>query len=352
MTAADAGAWAPSPRRRGRLALAGVVLAGLLALASPVRAQDDGLRRLAERLVGAWGMPGDMRVSLHVASLPDDVTVALPLPPAFDLVGSLARYERGELVSVQVVLDGPARTTEAFGELRSAFVAGGWSVIGDQEPLELGFVPTIRALYARACAPEDQGGDRQVAFFNASPAGDASDVRIDLTPEAWPGACVPDPDYRGDRDRFAPLPTLAAPSGSEVTGTMVALDVEDASAHAVLRGSALVADIVEHYEAELRALGWSPLPGRLTDDFGTRSPWSLTTEAGRLWVGVLTVDRPTRTGPAMLSFSLVTEPGACHPGPCGPPRPVRATPARAGHPGPCGTTDQRGTPGPNGRGAP
>ena len=299
------------PRRAGRSTLAGVALAVLLATAAMGQAQDEtGLRRLAERLVGAWGAPGEMRVELHVATLPPGMPAALPLPATFDLVGSLARYERDALVSLQVVLDGPARPGEALAALRAAFEAEDWTIIADHEPVEVGFVPTIQTVFARACAPEAPGDARPVAYLNASPgAPGTTDVRIDLTPDAWEGACIPHQSYREDRDRYAPLPTLGAPPDSEVTGSLVSLEIENASAHAVLRGAIPIAEIVAHYEAELEALGWSSVPGAVTDDFGTRSPWSLVTGAGRLWVGLLSVDRPTRTGPAMLSFAVVAEPG-------------------------------------------
>jgi hypothetical protein len=298
-------------RRPARAALAGLALALGLAVTSMGQAQDEsGLRRLAERLVGVWGAPGEMRVDLHVAGLPADMVAVLPLPETFDLVGSLARYERDELVALQVVLDGPARPGEAFAALRAAFEAEDWAIIADNEPAEVGFVPTIQTVFARACAPEGRDGPRPVAYLNATPgAPGTTDVRIDLTPDAWEGACIPHPPHREDRARYAPLPTLGAPPDSEVTGSLVSLEVENATAHAVLRGAVPIAEIVAHYEAQLEALGWSPVPGAVTDDFGTRSPWSLVTGAGRLWVGLLSVDRPTRTGPAMLSFAVVAEPG-------------------------------------------
>jgi hypothetical protein len=324
----------PSPTTRASRAaalrgLACLALVGLLVAATPGHAQQDaaseateteaagteaagteaaGLRRLAERIVGTWGPPGHMRVAFHVAALPDDLAVPLPIPAAFDVVGSLVRYELDTLVSLQVVLDGPPHTSEAFEALRSAFEADGWTVFSDAEQVEVGFVPTIPTLFARACAPADGEDARPVAFLNASPGAEGrSDVRVDLTSEGWLGACAP--AHRPERDRYAPLPTLAAPEGGEVSGSLVSVDVEDATAHAVLRGAVEVEAIVEHYEAELEAAGWSRLPGGASDDFGTRSPWSLVSDAGRLWVGLLTVDRPTRTGPAMLSFALVAEPG-------------------------------------------
>jgi hypothetical protein len=294
-------------KRSRRVTALGLTL--LLAVSTVGAAQGDGdLRRLAERLVGTWGAPGEMRVALHVGELPEDAMVDVPLPEEFALVGSLVRYERDAMVALQVVLDGPAATAEAFTALRAAFASGGWTVFSDEDTHGGGFVPTMPTLFGRACAPPTESGVRAVAFVNVSPLeGAASDVRIDVTPEAWEGACAP--AHAPDVDRFAPLPSLAAPAGGRITAPIVSHDLADATALAVLRGGGELQEIVEHYEAELETAGWSALPGAAVSEFGTRSPWSLVDRTGRPWIGVLVVDRPTRTGPVLLSFAVVAEPG-------------------------------------------
>ncbi len=296
-----------SLRRRSFHALAGslLVLLGSLTFAHDADG-DANLLRLAERLVGPWGAPGEGRVEILPSTLPAAMEVALPLPDGFDLVGSLARYDRDVMVSLQVVLDGHEGTTSAFESLRRAFEEGGWSFLSDGGMV--GFVPTSPSLFGRACAPEGEDGAQHVAFVSASPhAEGASDVRIDLNRDAWEGACAHYPEHA--LEGFAPLPTLAAPDGGNVSGQLMSHGPEDAMTLAVLRGGGDVDAVVAHYAEELRAAGWTMTPGSVRHDLGVRSRWAFVTAAGVPWAGVLAVEWPVRTGPVMLSFTVVAELG-------------------------------------------
>jgi hypothetical protein len=273
-----------------------LLVASILALASGslAGAQDDALRRLAERLVGAWGAPGEMRVALEVGALPADLRVALPVPEGFELLGSLVRTERGELLSVQAVFDGPERTDDAFEALRTTFEGAGWTFI--VEGGTFGFVPFPPNFFARACAPlgADDPNPRSIAFVHVAwlPGG-ASDVRIDVSHDTWEGACTPGSE--ADWGSFAPLPALAAPEGATLSVPVANHDGDDAIAAAFLRGLSDVTAVHAHYQEQLTALGWL-LTGsqELGDDEGVslaRSAWTRTDDAGRSWHALLGVER-------------------------------------------------------------
>jgi hypothetical protein len=299
--------------RRARMLL--VVLTGLaLSLGSLGNAQDDAdsLRRLAERLVGAWGAPGDMRVTLEVGALPQDLPIALPIPEGFDVLGSLVREERGELVSAQAVLDGPERTTDAFEALRTAFEADGWVFLVDGGMS--GFVPAQPNLFARACAPlgaDDTPATRPMAFVYVSwVPGGRSDVRIDLSRDVWEGACTQGPE--AEWGRFAPVPALAAPEGALLTSPAAMYDMHDAVAIAILRDLDDLGLIVAHYEMQLAGHGWT----RVADEQGAersgvsaRSDWRRDDAQGHTWHLVFGADRAA-DGEAIFVRYAVTGAGA------------------------------------------
>jgi hypothetical protein len=274
--------------------------------AAAERHDEPSLRRLAERLVGVWGVPGEMRVELHVGSVPDDAPVTLPLAAGFDLVGSLARYDRaGTLVSLQVVLDGPVRPVVAFQAQRAAFERAGWHVV--TEAGMVGFMPTQMASFGRACAPEPSEGARAIAFVNASSLpGGPSDVRIELNAEAWEGACLPDPGG----ERLAPLPALQAPEGALVEVPVVMHDVEAGVAIAIVRDAPDPRDLVAHYEREIAALGWTRRQGDAAADLSGRSRWAFEGEDGRAWLGVFAAEWATVSGPITVSFTVLPDPAS------------------------------------------
>lgn len=295
-------------------------LAPLLALAPLAHAEGAAgaeldetvaLRRLAERLAARWGPPGAARVAVHPRALPGDLALDLPLPAELDLLGSLARYAGDDLVSVQVVLDAPQRTLPAFAALQDAFLAGGWRFLVRSETT--GFLPAAPVLVARACAPSESAaadGTRAIVDVSLSPLqGGGSDVRLDLTRHegAVDDGCRASSELEALAG--APLPTLPAPAVGEVGGQLVTRGREDAMAVAVLRGGGDVDGVVEHYAAALAAAGWSSTPGTLRHELGVRSRWSFVDASGLPWIGLLAVEWPIRTGPVMLSFTVVAEPG-------------------------------------------
>jgi hypothetical protein len=286
---------------RARVVRIGLALA-LLAVAVALAQDDAGVRRLAERLVGVWGDPGTMRVSLHAGALPPEMPYELPLPASFDVVGSVAREERGVLSSVQVVLDGPERTEEAFAALQGAFAAAGWTVFSDAGMI--GFVPSQVPFSGRACGPLQDDEHRPLAFITVMWVPDGpSDVRLETQARAWPGACVA---WDGEPWFQAPLPTLSAPPGTTLLSPTFSADGDGdaAIAVAVLRGADAIAAVVEHYETQLLATGWTRLRGGVTDAFGTRSRWSRSHD-GRDWTATLAVDWPAGDGPLALQFAVV-----------------------------------------------
>jgi hypothetical protein len=281
-----------------------------LALGSLASAQDDALRRLAERLVGAWGAPGEMRTTIEVGALPAELPVVLPIPEGFDLLGSVARTERGELVSVQVVLDGPQRTVEAFEMLRTAFEEAGWTVLVDGGMF--GFIPAQPNLFSRACAPladDDTPGRRPLAFINVSwvPEG-RSDVRIDYASDTWEGACTQGTDV--EWVRFAPIPALAAPEGATLTSPTAMYDVHDAVTIAILRGVDDVSAIAAHYEAQLEALGWTRVVDEGTGEASrasARSAWQRDDAQGRTWHAVFGAERAAEGDAVFVRYAVIGE---------------------------------------------
>lgn len=262
----------------------------------------DGLRRLAERLVGVWGDPGPVRVELAVGTLPPEAV--FPVPDVH-LLGSVARREGEALVSVNAVFDAPARTPEALARVREAFEAEGWTVLVD-DPM-VGFVGTQVGFFGRACGPVPEGGaDRPLVYFSLSPVtGGPTDLRMDYSPAAWDGACVP---MDGFAASFAPLPTLTAPEGSTVVAPALAHGPDEATAVATIRGTSEVDAVAAHYEEQLAEAGWEPTEERQQDAARVRSVWTRVA-AERSWVAVLALERPVLAGPVVASLAIVPADG-------------------------------------------
>ena len=285
-------------RLPGALLLATLLLAAL-PLGPRVHAQQEegaAALALANRLLGPWGDAGGMRVELTPLRLPPGLPVELPLPPEFELLGSLANYGAdGELMHTQIVLDSPVDPNATLDLLERSFTAGGWSVQEQGGPS--GFTPLNAHVAAIFCAPENR------AFIHLNAFGtprDVTDVRLELNTQTIYSPCSGEPRMI-DQPLDVPLPALAAPRGSEITlhgGTYLE---EQASSSAVIFTDMAGDELLRHFEAQLEAAGWT----RALGDRPGESVWTLE-RAEERWRGVLSIVDLGGTRPQFYaSFAMV-----------------------------------------------
>lgn len=242
--------------------------------------QDMQLVRLAERLLAPWPDPSGATTDLLAGELPDDLPLVLPLPESTDLIGSQVwRSASGELQNVQVVADVPLSTEAVWSALVSAFEGKGWEVRPDQLPT--GFVPQENSLSGLFCAPV--GGVHMYANVNYREV-EPTDLRLNLNLASPDNPCAygPMPMYGGEG--FAPLPTLLAPKGVEVTVHASPVYNNQASSTAILLTDKNQQELMDHYEAQLTEAGWAE---EETEEGLSR--WRYTDENGIEWEGVLGV---------------------------------------------------------------
>ena len=267
------------------------VLAGVLFAIGAAFAQSGSpsasaatIDRLAERLLGSWGDPAVSRAELLPGALPDELPFDVPRPAGAVLLGSMAQYEREQLMHVQIVFDSSEGSDAALASFGAAFEEMGW-MFGESFQSG-GFLPTQTSASGQACDPET---GTYVYIYASSWPGEDSDVRLNASLGAAPynPPCDAASLTHRPMEGQTPLPPLHAPEGTQVHPHSTMQMPDQGSSTAMLTSEWSAAEIAEHYAAELASAGWRLVESDALADH-TYSTWTHTDGEGRTWIAAFT----------------------------------------------------------------
>lgn len=272
-----------------------------------VRSIDEdalALRTLAERLLaGILALdPNDAHPDLVVGGIPENLTVDVPLPEGFSVLGSLTmRYEERDREKTEVVLDAGARPPEeALERVREAVLGAGegWQELDLSKGLREGFLPgppTERALFCQS-----ERGPALEATAGRLPDGTA-DARVVLTVDGRNSPCSLSAHEPGDWRSEAP--GLSPPAGARDTGLGMGYRAgpDDFQASTSLRTDLGPSELEAHYAEQFEREGWER--SDVASGAGREHAWSGWTRhdaEGRPWAAAFSATRAP--GSARLCF--------------------------------------------------
>jgi hypothetical protein len=244
------------------------------ALPSSANEREELLRKLALRLAIYPSDPSVSNPQLLVGQLPENLPVALPIPPNSRVLGSLIRGPQ----SLQVLLDVPLSEEEIRNFYQTELTAAGWEVPEMPRGFhEGGFVHSmpIYITFWRGT----RGPELRVQVFRGELS--YTDVRLHLD------AVKRSPAWHmraRHHDIYAVLPLLYPPSGAQQHGGGGGGNNEDVhtSATVELREAMNTADLVVHYTKQLEQAGWT-LTGSETSQQSAWSAWSFRDKDNEPW---------------------------------------------------------------------
>lgn len=271
-----------------------VVVALALALTSPTDAQvvserGDPQEMIPRDLVVAllsFGQPGN--VDIRVAKVPDDVPPEF-IPPGTQLLGSMAQFE-----NVVIVLGVKEPPDSAVSAMASRLQSSGWTnppSAAARMPMRGGFVGADFASGGPGGLPGYLcRGEAMVNLMGMYRMSGGSLLRVTYSRNARNSACREQPNERAFRSPYddAPIPTLRAPAGAMMTdGTgMSSSSSGGVTMHARLSARLKPAELVAHYDSQLKAAGWTPLADGAVEFLAARR-YQKVDERKRTWFGTL-----------------------------------------------------------------
>ncbi len=267
-----------------------------------VAGSESELARLVRRMFSFRypGAPDPGEVQVLAGRLPDELPVELPMPDDADVVGSVVRGDE----NVEIVLDVPGEPESVLDAYGERLAAAGWSEPEFGGPPTGGFAPADGAFGSTFCRDGEDPYLTVSAF--ALGDGDMSDVRLSLSSGSegfspCEEQMVP-PGPPGGVQGL--IPRLEAPRDSTMTGGGEGGGGGDSwYSSSTLKTEMSVADLEEHYRAQLEDAGWN------RDDSGAGGPaawstWTFTDEGDR-WSGVfLVLDIPEQEDTRFLYLRI------------------------------------------------
>lgn len=281
-----------------------------------VTGSESELVRFVQRLLDFRypGGPEPGGVQILAGQLPEDMPVELPMPRDAEVVGSVARGDQ----NVEIILDVPGEPQSVLDAYEEQLVAAGWREPELDGPSGGGFVPPDGAFASLFC----REGEEPYLTVSVFPLddGDMSDVRVSLNsaPEGFSTPCEEQMVPPGPPGVQGLIPRLEAPRGA----TMLEGGEGGGGGNSWYSSSTLetemsVADLEEHYRAQLEDAGWS------REDSGAGGPaawstWTFTDEGDR-WSGVfLALDIPEQEDTRFLYLRIQRLDGESAGSPSGP----------------------------------
>lgn len=270
-----------------------ITLAAVIgSLASGVAQPQGGRRSQAEMIprdlvlalinYGA-GMGGGN--DLLVGRAPDDIPPEL-VPPKSEIVGSLTQFE-----NVIVVLGVAETPDSAIGLMESHLLAAGWTrpaAPPTRQPPR-GFVAADFTVANMGMPKVVCRGDQFVTLASMYRGSGGSLLKVTFNRGARYSAC-----HRRDEAAYrspyedAPVPVLRAPAGAMTTGGsgMSSSGMNDYTITTRLSTRLKAAEVVAHYDTQMRAGGWTPRGDGATDFLAARA-YQKKDEKDRMWSATL-----------------------------------------------------------------
>ena len=272
-------------RRTFRLSLAVVLLPGFALAQARPPSEDMIPRELALALLN-FGPGTSGAAAIRVGRLPDDIPIEL-VPPGLEVLGSTIQFDNSV-----IVLASPQQPDSAIARLEAHLLASDWT----KPP-----VPQYRAPRGFVAADFSPGvylqpdmackGDTFVTYSAAYRRSGGSVVRLAYNRGQRYSAC------RQQEQRLAvtrnpyeesPIPTLRAPMG---TVTKQGSGMSSSGAGGMTLSTRLgtrlkPAEVVAHYDKQLREQGWTPGAQGTVPFFAARA-YTKTDEKSQTWNALL-----------------------------------------------------------------
>ena len=231
----------------------------------------------------SFGQPGN--VDIRVGKVPEDVPPEL-IPPGAQLLGSMTQFE-----TVVIVLAVPEAPDSAIGTMASRLLAGGWvrPPAQPRPPMQRGFVSADFASSGPDGAPSYLcRGDSTVNLMSIYRMAGGSLLRVNYSRSSRNPICRQRQDERAFRPPYddAPIPTLRAPVGSMMSGSGMSSANEGFTMHARLSTRQKPAELVAHFDTQMKAAGWTALSDGAVEFMAARR-YEKKDERGRTWYGTL-----------------------------------------------------------------
>ncbi len=254
------------------------------------------LRELAERLMTHPHPEGEITTQLFVGELPDGLGTDIPLPAGAVLVGSRLQRLAGRPASMEAVLDVDGEPSAILDAYDDSAASLGWLPFTGFGPPHGGFV-SVGFVDGRMLR---KGSDGPMLMTSAiARDGAATDVRLRLD---WEIVRHMPEGPRGMPPGGELLPSLRAPSGVTMRGVGSSGGDGRWTSEATAHTDRSVAELAEHFAAQLVHAGWVR-SGGAADDATAWSAWALPAADG--WRGMLLVLAPF--GPAERFVSVRIE---------------------------------------------
>ena len=253
----------PVARFARAVVLGGLALAaagrGAFAQVSPTRSDQPDLipRDLVLALI-SFGTGTAGGANLRVGKAPEDVPPEL-VPPGLELLGSMTQFD-----NVIIVLGMPQSPDSAIGVMEARLAAAGWT----PPP-----APPLRQMPRGFVAADFTGAmggtpnfvcraDEMVNLSSMYRSSGGSILKLSFNRGARSSACRQRDEvvYRSPYDE-APVPTLRAPAGAMTTGGtgMSTTGNNQITLSTQLSTRLKPAEVVSHYDTQMRAAGWTPV---------------------------------------------------------------------------------------------
>ena len=212
-----------------------------------------------------------------VGSLPEITSRVLTVPTGARIIGSIV-YPQSTRSALAFAA--PADSVRAMME--QSLAAGGWKKLDlpQRGGFSAGGLAQARRPYCL--------GDSATVTLGVKPNPDGGTyLTITHMRDREHSMCGRErPQYRERRESL--IPTLLPPADAQSRGSSSGGSTNSWDAHTHLRTTASIEELLEHYDAQLRAAGWQP-GTTATDGSLMLRTYRLTDEEGVHWNGLFTV---------------------------------------------------------------
>src|SRR5688572_1680306 len=265
---------------------------GLAALSTEARAQVPPARDAQPESI-----PRDLVVALltfgtgvggtdlRVGKMPDDTPPEF-VPPGADVLGSMTQFEN--LVIVLGVRETP---DSAIGSMQTRLLGSGWTrpPAPPRAPPPRGFVAADFPVGGGMGGMPDVlcRGDESVTLSSMYRSSGGSLLKVAFNRGARFSSCRQreSASYRSPYED-APIPTLRAPPGSMMSGSGSSASNDRMTLSTRLSTRLKPGEVVSHYDAQMRAAGWTPVSDGALEFLAART-YQKTDEKNRAWFAVL-----------------------------------------------------------------
>jgi hypothetical protein len=259
---------------------------------------EQAFRELAERLMGHPSFPdGPISAELFAGTLPDSLSLELPLPANGILLGSQLRRVAGRPASMEVVLDDDGEPAAIVAAYVTELKVAGWTKFEGFGGPRGGFIS----------ANTDEGaamrkGDGPVLMVSAvEREGAPADVRVRLD---WQLARHVRRGPPGPPPGADLLPPLRAPRGVALRGQHGGGGMGHFTSETTVQTEHSAPLLEAHFAAQLEEARWTRIDGGAAGDAIAWSSWQLPGDDG--WRGLLLLLAPFGDDERTLTLRVET----------------------------------------------